>query len=287
VAIGFGSVVQRLPRVRDRVLAVAYLASSRAEDGWFRPADVTKLFESLRVRPPSNVSEDLARMGDEQLVVRRSTGRVWSLTPNGEDAVVKLVGDLDLAAVEAELAQGGTAELDGVEHPLIPAELAPVRFLPGVRRLLESFPFERNVFCMTRFPPSESHPDDPIARAIDVTRETLHGHGLTMHLARDRQADDELFGNVAAHIWACKYGIALLESLDPDRKGDALNDNVLIEIGAMLISGRRCGLIKDQAAPQPPTDFVAHIYKEIDIADETILSDTVTGWVLEDLKLGP
>jgi hypothetical protein len=28
-----------------------------------------------------------------------------------------------------------------------------------------------------------------------------------MPLASDRNADDELFGNVAAHIWGCKYGV--------------------------------------------------------------------------------
>jgi hypothetical protein len=45
----------------------------------------------------------------------------------------------------------------------------------------------------------------------------------------------DLFSNVAAYMWACRYGIALLE----DRVGRGVNGNVLIELGAMVMAGRR------------------------------------------------
>ena len=66
-----------------------------------------------------------------------------------------------------------------------------------------------------------------------MAREVMKAHGLHLHLASDRAADDELFGNVAAHMWACKYGIALFET----RFGSEFNDNLQIEVGAMLMTG--------------------------------------------------
>ena len=180
---GFGLIVQRLPRRRDRVLAVGHVVGIRGGDGWFSPGEVAAMFEALRLPRPGNISQELARLRDDELVMRRGTGASWALTPKGEEAVLALVGEADMGAIEAEMAATGTARLAGAEHPLIPPELAPVRFLPAVRRLLESSSFERNVFCMTRFPTDGSQSDDPITDAIQVLREPLAGHGLVMHLA--------------------------------------------------------------------------------------------------------
>lgn len=204
------------------------------------------------------------------------------MTPRGREAVSGLVGRVDPAAIEAEISTAGSALLGGVEHPLIPPELAPVRFLPAVRRLIANSRFEQNVFCMTRFPTMSE--DDPVSRTIETLRATLALHGLTMHVASDRNADDELFGNVAAHIWGCKFGIALLESLSAEPE-PTLNDNMLIEVGAMLVTGRRCALLKDVAAPSPPTDFVAQIYKDLDLADQDAVATIARAWVVDDLGL--
>jgi hypothetical protein len=283
---GFGLVVQRLPRLRDRVLAVGHLVGARAGDGWFSPGDIAKMFESLRLPSPGNISQELARLREEELVFRRRSGS-WSLTPTGDELVFTLVGEVDAAAVAAEMAAGGSARLAGAEHPLIPAEVAPLPFLPAVRRLLDISPFDRNVFCMTRFPKERDATDDPIAETIETLRKTLAKHGLAMHLASDRNADDQLFGNVAAHIWGCKYGIAILETRGTHEDGHApqLNDNVLVEVGAMLVTGRRCGLIKDITAPNPPSDFVAHIYKKVDIADQAEVAALAKDWVTQDLRV--
>lgn len=287
--VGFGIVVQQLNRRQDRVLAIGYLAGARAGDGWFSPGDLANLFEALRLPRPGNISQELARLREDELVVRRRTGGSWSLTPTGEDMVVRLVGDVDAAAVGAEMAVAGAAEFAGVEHPLIPPELAPIRFQPAVARLLEVSPFERNVFCMTRFPAENGGASDPISGTLARIREVLADHSLVMHLASDRQADDELFGNIAAHIWGSKYGIALLETLDQESAEPAnshLNDNMLIEVGAMLISGRRCALLKDKSAPKPPTDFVAQIYRELDLTDLDAVAEATDRWVGEDLQVG-
>jgi len=50
---------------------------------------------------------------------------------------------------------------------------------------------------------------------------------------------DDLWANVAAHMWWSKYGIDFFE----DRRGGGLNYNLVTEIGGMLVTGRRCALL--------------------------------------------
>ena len=102
-----------------------------------------------------------------------------------------------------------------------------------------------------------------------------------MHLASDRQADDELFGNIAAHMWACRYGIGLFET----RFGAEFNDNLQIEVGAMLMTGRRVVLLKDRDTPKMPTDFIGHIYKSVDFDDPESVGGELGAWVTDDLGI--
>lgn len=276
-------VLQQLPGGRERVLAAGLVAEKRAEDGRFKPGELEDLFDSLQVPTPSNTHEYLRRLAVDQLVLKRKAGG-WSLTPLGRQRVDELIGEVDVDQVEAEQLVAGSSELDGVQHPLIAPEMAPLRFRPAIDRLLDESEFERNVFCMTRFADEDSAGDEPLRLAIDAAREQLESAGLIMHLASDRQADDELFGNVVAHIWGCKYGIALLETLDAEEGKGQLNDNVLIEIGAMLVSGRRCCLLKDVGSPNLPTDFIAQIYKEIEISNPGAVQANLESWVRDDLQ---
>lgn len=162
---------------------------------------------------------------------------------------------------------------------LVPPDSAPAKWRHAVDRVLEHHPFETNVFCMTRFPGRTPPPDDPIAGVITTVRATLADHGLTMHLASDRTADDDLLANVMAHAWACRFGIALLES----RVGSGLNANLLVELGSMVGTGRRCALLKDGDAPELPTDFSGYIYKQTDFSDLAQVQAIVTAWVTADL----
>jgi hypothetical protein len=85
-------------------------------------------------------------------------------------------------------------------------------------------------------------------------------------------------------MWACQYGIGLLETRGP--RSRELNDNVLIEVGSMLMTGRRCAIFKDPDAPQPPTDLSGQIYKAVDFADLSAVETTAHDWINEDLGLG-
>ncbi len=91
-----------------------------------------------------------------------------------------------------------------------------------------------------------------------------------------------LLGNVVAHMWACPYGIVIVEN----RTGDGLNSNVAIELGGILMTGRRCVILKDRTVSKLPTDLVGQIYKSVDLdkVDEVIAAAHT--WVSEDLGLG-
>lgn len=137
---------------------------------------------------------------------------------------------------------------------------------------------------MTRFPDDGEEPDgpDPVAKAIEATGDALTGHGLRFLLASQRAMVDDLWGNVAAHMWASNYGIAFFE----DRRGRGMNYNLVIEVGAMLMAGRRCLLLKDSSIKRMPTDLVGLIYKSVDLDDPDTITKAVHEWACEDLSLG-
>lgn len=242
------------------------------------------MFEALRLPKPGGISPALTRLKDAGYVTPRRSGGAWSLTPEGRGKVSDLLAEVDVGTLEAEVALVGAAELSHAQHPLIPPELAPVRWAISIRRLLDEYPFDQNVFCMTRFPQQELENElpDPVQHVIASTRGALVSHGLHLHLASDRNADDELFGNIAAHMWACRYGIGLFET----RFNDEFNDNLQIEVGSMLMTGRRVALLKDVSTPDMPTDFVGHIYKNVDFEDLDAIEAAVHKWAADDLGLG-
>ncbi|CAN5880442.1 hypothetical protein BH23GEM7_BH23GEM7_07560 [soil metagenome] len=83
-------------------------------------------------------------------------------------------------------------------------------------------------------------------------------------------------------MWACQYGIGILEN----RVGRGLNYNAITEIGAMLMTGRRCAILKDRTAPQLPTDIAGQIYKPVDLSNLNSLGSTIHDWAAKDLSLG-
>jgi hypothetical protein len=133
---------------------------------------------------------------------------------------------------------------------------------------------------MTRFA-RENRSEDPISAVIDTVRKALDDHGLRLHLASDAIVEDTLFANVAAYMWACRYGFALLE----DRVGEGMNYNVVIEVGVMVMAGRQTALLKDTTVAALPTDLLGHIYKPTDFEDLDAVARATHSWVVDDLGL--
>jgi hypothetical protein len=275
-----GLTLQGMP-ANQRVLILGSVAGMRAGHGWFTPDEVLVLFDALRLPPPGGVVRSLGQLRTADLVRTRADGR-WALTPQGQERVRRDMGEID-PDLAGEMAETPGAEFVSALHTTISPALAPARWQAGIARLLERYPFETNVFCMTRFSRPGTPLPDPVPAVIERLREVMDAHGMKLHVASDRQAEDDLFGNVGAHMWACQYGLGLLEN----RLGGAagLNDNVLIELGSMMVTGRRCAMLKDRTALGLPSDLTAQLYKSVDFDDLDAMSAAAHRWVADDLGL--
>jgi hypothetical protein len=186
---------------------------------------------------------------------------------------------LPTLAVEAKADSG--SQLGGAIHPLLPPEVAPPDLALGLRRFLADHPFETNVFGMTRFP-SVGDEVDPVRSALEIARSVISLHGLEFHMASDRAIVDDLWANVTAHMWGAKFGIAFFE----DRRGRGINHNMMIEVGALLMTGRRCALLRDRSVEAMPTDLVGKIYKPVDLDDASSVEDALHTWLRDDIGVG-
>ncbi len=238
------------------------------------------MYETLRLPAPS-VAATLSNLAKKDLVVKRTKPPPWSLTPTGHKTVLELLSEIDPAKLEGQLLDLPGAELADTHQTVLPPGLAPPKWSGGIKELLDRYPFETNVLCMTRFA-RENRPDDPIGGVIETVRQALDEHGLRLHLASNAIVEDTLFANVAAYMWACQYGFALFE----DRLDEGINYNVVIEVGAMVMAGRQTALLKDETVPELPTDLVGHIYKPLNFEDLDAVARATHSWVVDDLGRG-
>lgn len=270
---------------KKQVVVLARLASSRSEDGSFSPAELVVSFDAAALPRPARVSNVLAALAKDALVTRRSQAGRWWLTPKGRDESLGLMSEIDLQIVTMEAATSSGAALGHLTHPVLPPTWAPTEIVRSLGEFLEVYPFDTNVFAMTRFPPrtTDGKPSsDPLSVALMRAREACSSHGLTLHLASDRLIVDDLWGNVLAHMWACRYGIALFE----DGADRGINYNLTIEVGGMLLAGRRTALLKDKSVPAMPTDLVGKIYKSVDLGRPATIAAAIHDWIRDDLRLG-
>jgi hypothetical protein len=280
--VDLGLRVQELS-VESQVLVLLDAACRRTENGRAAPADIAVLFDDLGLQRPSRIDNTLRALEKKTLVSRTAAkGRIWRLTPRGLKATAEVFGrdDVDVVATSDSPVREG-AELAKTTHSVVPHTFAPGEIIQPLEAFLGNHPFDRNVFGMTRFP-SDEDGDDALAGAILVARDVLAGHRLELHLASDRAMSDDLWVNVAAHMWASRYGVAFFE----DKSGTGINYNLTLEVGAMLMTGRRIALLKDKTVPKLPTDVVGKIYKSVNIDRPRTVATALHKWVRDDLNLG-
>jgi hypothetical protein len=268
---------------QEQGIVLARVAQNRTSGDQFSPKDLEDIFFQSSLPKPTNTSDVIGKLRSARLLTSGSQSGTWRMTPLGRQVSVELLSDLDLAALSAE-SMNCSSVLGHVAHTVVPPAFAPPSLIQKLRHFLSDHPFETNVFGMTRFPqPSEDDRDvDPVKPSLEIAREVCRLHGLQFHLASDRAIDDDLWTNVAAHMWACRYGIAFFE----DRRSKGLNYNLTIEVGSMLITGRRCALLKDRSIDRMPTDLVGQIYKSVDLGKPNTVSDALHEWFRQDLNLG-
>ena len=281
--------LQQLGSQADQVLVVGRLASMQTDDGVFSGSALESLFVDLKVPPPSNVHHVLSVLSKRKYVMKVTRGN-WAITPVGEARL----GDIGVEIGRSDLGPSPNPALGGAEHYTIPPELAPASLRLPIQRFLDRSAFTQNVFGITRFP-EQKEQDHPLRDSLSTARRALEDFGLTLHLASDRSVEDQLWQNVAGSMWACHYGLVILEERQPPpsveegeekEPNSLLNGNVLIETGAMLMAGRRCVILRDTSVSKIPTDLIGHIYKEIDLSDSSTVEAAVREWCSDDLALG-
>lgn len=281
-----GSVALRVQglTVEDQVLVLARLAQERTPSGRFAPSLLDELFDGVGLPRPAKVANTLGRLEKKGLVARQKNVRAsWRLTPEGRARSVDVIDEMGMAALVAETAIDIAPTFGHVMHPLVPPWLAPPEVLPALHDFLADHPFDSNVFGMTRFPDEQdASARDPVANALEEARGACASHGLELHLASDRKLLDDLWANVAAHMWACRYGIGVFE----DRRSSGVNYNLTIEVGGMLTTGRRVALLKDSSISSLPTDLVGKIYTSVDLEKAGVVHDAIHVWLRDDLRLG-
>ena len=263
-----------------QVLVLCKIAGDRGA-GRFRAADVRDLYQAFALPQPS-ISGILSNLRTSGFLVKRGSGRdvEWSITPEGIAKAEEQLEELDQDALIAEERKEPGAAFLHALHTILDPVFAPARWQSGIDRLHKESPFDRNVFCMTRFPSDDGLPD-PVQALVDRLRRVAEDHGLILHLASDRQLDDDVLSNIGAYMWGSRYGIGLIEN----RRGTGLNYNVVTELGAMLITGRRCALLKDRSAPDIPTDLSGQIYRPVDFDQIDDVAAEVHQWMAKDLLL--
>jgi hypothetical protein len=266
----------------DQVTILARIAQLHSEDRTFSIPDLEAVFYANNLPQPKNLHDVSAKLRKAGYLTPAKNGKL-TITPRGRQRSLELLSEMDLAAFFAESASPTTV-FGSLLHTVVPPELAPPKLIPALRRFLELHPFETNVFGMTRFPDASCDPKDidPVKPTLQIARDVCKKHGLTFHLASDRAIDDDLWTNVAAQMWASQYGIAFFE----DRRRKGMNYNLNIEVGGMLITGRRCALLKDSSITKLPTDLVGHIYRGVDFDEPRTVENSLHNWIRNDLGLG-
>lgn len=267
--------IQRLGGFKEQVLVLLHAAELRSGGQAATPAAVAALFRALHLRPPKNERQHLLQLREKGFIMQPRPGR-WAATPEGEEEIRRLMVGVDLADLERISQDAGEPVFAGAAHHRIPASMAPALFQRGIAQFVQDNPGERNVFLMVRFPKEgDAYSMQP---TIDMCRKTLGALGMRVHLASDRAVDDKLFENVGVHMWSCDFGVAILEEREK-----ALNYSVVLETGAMLMTGRRCLLLKDKLVKTLPVDLIAHIHKEVDLDRPKTVEAAVRHWVSADL----
>ncbi len=271
--------IQSFGSFNHQTLVALHIASLRASNKTASATEVRDTFIALRVPPPKNVHQHLAKLASNKLILSPSNGR-WAITPLGGERIRQLMTGVTDSDFDNLLTDKQAALFADTPHSLLPPEMAPVQFRAGIGRFLKGHPFDSNVFGISRFPRKEVA-DDPIVTALDKCRAVCSELGLEYHLASDRAVEELLFSNVVAALWACRYGIAIIE----DTVAEGPNYNVALEVGAMLVTGRPCLILKDHSVKRPPSDLIAHIYDEVEVRVPASIEAAIRGWAADRLGL--
>ena len=142
-----------------------------------------------------------------------------------------------------------------------------------IKRFLEIYPFEKNVFIMMRY-----YDNVDIFKNIEKDiKDSLIKIGLVGHLARDRTYVRNLYDNIKVYMACCQFGIAVFEEI----KDANFNPNISIELGFMEAWGREVLLLKEEKLNRLHTDIVGELYEVFNQDRVKTIRNPIKKWVMD------
>jgi len=146
-----------------------------------------------------------------------------------------------------------------------------------IMKMLDKYPYEKNVFLMMRYRPYNNHLFEHIKSIIND-----NGFNCVRADIGDWDITHDVYNPIAV-LYACKYGIALFD--EPKDKKDTKNQynpNVTYELGMMHLQGKECLILKHNALENLPFDIIKDLYRPYTYQDD--ITSHVKNWIKTKLK---
>ena len=142
-----------------------------------------------------------------------------------------------------------------------------IGFKKEMQNRLERFHYDRNVFLMMKFRPTNE-------LVYPFIKNSLEKNGF--NCVRSDQPEwsiTENLYNPIAVLYCCKYGIALF---DEPEEGNNFSPNVAYELGMMQLQGKNCLVLCHTKLPEMPFDFIKDLHKRY--SKELEIEEIVLEW---------
>ncbi|RZB31040.1 MAG: hypothetical protein AEth_00994 [Candidatus Argoarchaeum ethanivorans] len=143
-----------------------------------------------------------------------------------------------------------------------------IGFKKEMQSHVEQYPYERNVFLMMKFRPTNE-------RVYRFIENNLKQNGFNCVRSDQREWDitKNLYNPIAA-LYCCKYGIALF---DKPEDGNNFSPNVAYELGMMQLQGKNCLILRRTNLPDMPFDLIKDLHKYY--SEDLELKEIVFDWI--------
>jgi guanylate kinase len=125
-------------------------------------------------------------------------------------------------------------------------------------KMLEKYPYEKNVFIMMRYRPYNNHLFTHIEQIVNSK-----GFNCVRADIPDWNITHDVYNPIAV-LYACKYGIALFDKPEDEKDmQNQYNPNVAYELGMMQLQKKKCLIFKHSSLVQVPFfDILKDLYSE-------------------------
>lgn len=153
-----------------------------------------------------------------------------------------------------------------------PIDAAPGHLKPFVMSFLADHPdFRRNCFLIMPFHETEFHKS-----VHAILKEYLASQNINLHRADDKAYSSDLFSNIEAYIYGCKFAISIHDRVLNEQH----NPNVSLEVGYMLGQKKEVCLLKERTVQQLPSDLHGKLYVEFDGFNiQSSVEDSLSKWL--------